>query len=113
MSVDEQIETIDITIEQAQEVIGGMESMQNLMNNPDFIKIVTEGYFKDEASRLVLVKADMEMQTPTQQEYITKAIDAIGFFKQYTLKMIRVGQMAQKTVTEHELLREQLLAEDN
>lgn len=79
------VEQIELSKEEAQKVIRLGECMERLVTNPDFDKLIHENYFKEEASRLVLLKAHPNMQDDKAQKDIEHAINAIGHFRQYMM----------------------------
>lgn len=111
MTNEEQIENIEISIEQAKKAIDSMNSLLKLTKNKDFKKVINEGYFEKEASRLVLLKADPSMQSPEDQRLIENSIIAIGFLRQYFSAVIQMGRMAERTLASDESTREELLSE--
>ena len=56
--IDNQVEEIELEINQAKEKVALKDSLEKLIKNRDFKKVITEGYFEQEAIRLVLLKAD-------------------------------------------------------
>lgn len=84
-------------------------ALANLRNNRDFKKLITEGYLKDEAIRLVSLKADPMMQTPEFQASIVKQIDAIGFLAQYFITIDQKHGIAVNQVKSIDAMREDLL----
>lgn len=109
--IDQQIEEIEISIEQSKKLIDMMESMKKLTDNPDFKKVIIDGYFKDEASRLVLLKADDTMQDDKDQMQIMNQINAIGYVRKYFSTIYQLGHMAERSVEADKQTREELLAE--
>lgn len=107
------LESIEISIQTAEEHVAKMEALLSLAANKNFTKIVDEGYFKEEASRLVLLRADPSMQKPEDQAAILKSIDAIGAFRQYLAGVIHVGRMMEKGLKEDIDMRNEMLTEDN
>lgn len=111
MNNEEQLENIEISIEQAKKAIDMMESLLKLTKNKDFKKVINEGYFEKEASRLVLLKADPSMQSPEDQRLLDNSIIAIGFLRQYFSAVIQMGRMAERSIANDEVTREELLGE--
>jgi|TARA_B110000902_G_scaffold158551_1_gene181725 hypothetical protein len=111
MSNQEDLEVIDITIEQAKHSVDMAEALNKLKVNKAFIKVVLNGYFEKEATRLVLLKADPNMQSPEDQAQVLRAIDSIGSLRQYFITLGQLGGMAQKSIADCELSREEILAE--
>ena len=111
MNTSEQLEHIEISIEQAKKLIDNKNALIRLTDNPDFKLLVLEGYFKEEASRLVLLKADPEMQKDTEMKSIEKSIDAIGYVRLYFRTIMQLGSRAEQDLLGSEQTREELLAE--
>lgn len=111
-STGEQIEQIELSIEQAKGMVDNMKSLRNLTNNPDFKNIILDGYFRDEASRVVLLKADPSMQKEFDQAYLTNSIIAIGYLRQYLSSIMQMGQQAERDIFNAEKTREEILAEE-
>lgn len=113
MSTDDNVENIDISIEQAKQAVNKMNSVINLSKNRDFIAVIEKGYFEEEASRLVLLKADPGVQKPEDQAAIIRAIDAIGNFRQYLGSVIQIGRMMEKTLADDIDTKHQMQQEEN
>jgi len=107
-----EIEQIEVSIEAARKDVDKMESLLRLVSNKDFIDVIDEGYFMDEASRLVILKADPSMADDGSQKIIDHGIIAIGNVRQYLQKVMQVGRMAQQGIKEDEETRQELLAEE-
>lgn len=107
-----ELENIELSIEQARLSVNTRAALNTLTDDKNFKKVVTEGYFKDEASRLVLLKADPSMQTPAHQNTLEKSIDAIGYFRLYLSTIYQLGAMAEKAMIEDEATRDELEAEE-
>jgi len=103
--VDNQVEAMEISLQQQKEILASMESLERLIANKDFEKIFTEGYFKNEACRLVQMRGEPAMTKPEDQEAILKAIDSIAGLRQYLRTIMQFGSMAKKAImdTEEEL----------
>lgn len=108
---NEQIEQLELNIEDAKEIVSRKRAVENLLKNDDFKKVITEGYFKDEASRLVLLKADMNYQTVESQSQMDKSIISIGYLRQYLSSLMQLGTMAENAIASDELTLEELHAE--
>ena len=99
MSV-EQIEAVELSIEQAKKQISLRDDLQKLISNKQFKKVILEGYFEKEASRLVLLKASPEMQEETSQKAIDDSIIAIGQLRQHFITINQFGAMADRTMAD-------------
>jgi len=105
------VETIELSISESQKYIDKMESIFKLSKNKDFNAVIEKGYFEEEASRLVLLKADPSMQSESDQNMINKSIDSIGYFRQYLRSVIQMGRMMERSIEDDKRTREELLAE--
>lgn len=108
----EQIETLNISIEQAKKCVDDAITLDKLVNNKDFKKLILEGYFKDTASRLVLLKAEPHMRSKEHQEAITADIDAIGGFRQHLVSITQLGERAKQDIQNDRDTREEMLNEE-
>ena len=108
---DQDVEQVEINIEQAKAMIDNMKALERLTANKDFNNLIIEGYFKEEASRLVLLRADPSFSAPNMQADLLKAIDAIGQFKLYCNTIMGMGRTAERSLEADEQTLEELLAE--
>jgi len=119
MNTDDSIEEISITLKEAKEQIAFAEALERLQKNPDFIKVIEEGYLKKEAIRLVHSKAIYSdvMQDEKTQKMILKDIDAIGSLINYFNMQFKSADMAKQTLKagndEIDLIRSEIDVEDN
>ena len=112
MNNQEQLEHVELSIDQAKYSIDLMESLDRLTANPDFVKIVLEGYFEEEAQRLVMLRVDPNFQKDVDQSELLRSIDSIGTLKMYFNMIMQFGISAQRAKTADEATREEILAED-
>lgn len=110
-NLEDQLESIEISIDAAKKNIERGKMLDKLREYPEFKSLVLEGYFEREASRLVLLKADPSMQGKEHQEQIIKNIDAIGFLRQYFNTIYRIAEMSSRALKNDEETREELLGE--
>src|SRR6056300_939800 len=109
--IDQQIEQIELSIEAAKANVEKMEALLRLIDNKDFKDIIDDGYFRDEAARVVILKADPEMQEAKYQDQLDKSIVAIGQLRQYFRSIMQMGRMAERSIRDDEETRQELLAE--
>ena len=108
---DVDLETVEVSMEQAKEAVERFKAMQRLTKNRDFKKIVLEGYFEKEPVRLCILKSDHAMQNEESQAAIIKQIDAIGSVRQYFHMIMQMGRMAEKELESLEEAHAEMLAE--
>ena len=109
--IENQIEQIEVGMLQAKDAVNRMHAFQKLLTNENFKSIVEEGYFKEEASRLVLLKSDPQMSSDENQKAIDNAIIGIGQLRQYFQTTMQLGRMAEKALIDDEQAHEELLRE--
>lgn len=107
-----QLQQIEISLEDAQANVALAEKLNRLHKNKDFQELIIEGYFRDEASRAVLLKADPEMCEDREQKQLNDIITSIGGLRQYFHKVFRLGQMSEQSMEADKQTRQELLAED-
>ena len=88
--IEHQVEQIELNIQQAKQLVEMGDVLDRLTQNPDFTRVIDEGYLKNEAVRLVHLKAAPSMQSDEAQQAITKEIDGIGALLGY-FRAIRHG----------------------
>lgn len=112
MNIDTQLQAIDRNLEEDKKAVDLASALNRLSTNKDFREVIKVGYFEKEAIRLVLLKADINMQSPERQEAIIKAIDSIGFLHQYFNTINQLASIATKSIEYNEEAREELLQEN-
>lgn len=111
-STEQQLSALEREIKEARVHADLGEALINLRSNRDFNKLITDGFLKEQAVRLVHLKADPNMQAPHQQAAIVRDIDAIGVLAEY-FNMVRIqAANAVKQITDAEETRAELLAEE-
>ena len=109
---EQQLEKIEIDINVAKGHIDKKKSLERLSNNKDFIALIEVGYFEKEASRSVLLRAAPSAQDEDIQNGINNTITGIGELKQYFVKIMHFGRMAEQSLVEDEKTQEEISAEE-
>lgn len=104
------IEQIELSIEDAKELIKRKDMALKLASNREFKKLVLDGYFVDEAARLVAVSGDY-LQKDYRDE-IFDAIKAISHFKQFMQNIVKTGEIAERELRDQEEVLDELRAAD-
>jgi hypothetical protein len=105
-----QIAEIQAQATQAKQFAEFGQAIERLKVNRDFQKVVLEGYFREEAIRLVNAKASPECESPDKQRSIVTQIDAIGCFHGYLNTKLRLADIGAKQVAECEAAIEEIEA---
>jgi hypothetical protein len=111
MATQQDLEQLEISMDEARKTVALRDALRRLTENKDWKEVVDEHFFRNEASRLVLLKADQEMQTPENQAAIDRQILTIGGFRSMLRTIFQLGNMAEQAITADENTREAILAE--
>lgn len=95
-----QIEEVELSIEHAKEIIARGAMAERLSHNPDFKKLVLEGYFVSEAARLALLFSDPNISDEIR-DAVGRELMGPGTFKRYLSTMVQMGHIAQRELGEH------------
>ena len=105
------LKEIESNIKESKKLVELGAALERLRNNPDFKEVIIQGYFEQEAIRLVHLKADKNMQTPERQASIVAQMDAIGALSEYFAVVSHRAMLASKAIESDEQTRDELLAE--
>ena len=97
----------EMTEKEAREIIKTKDDLEKLFKNAAFKKIISDGYFKDEAARIAQAITNPEMQDEVDQRSLDEMFRAIGHFNNYLLNVIQRGRETEIQLKEHE---EEMLA---
>lgn len=105
-----ELEEVEIQIEIAQSMRKLRDSLVALRENKHFKDVIEEGYFKEEAARLVMAKsADLDERF---QDRLDGMIIGVGALANYFEMVMRRGAEMDAAIEDHEATREELLAEE-
>lgn len=79
-----------------------LDALNRLAKNKDFKLIIDDGYFRDEAIRAVMLKADPTQESPECQEHLDKVITSIGYLRQYFRAITAEGVAAYNAIEDAE-----------
>jgi rRNA processing protein Krr1/Pno1 len=103
-----QLAEIEISLEQAKEVVAMGLALQRLYSNQDFIKVIGDGYFKDEALRLVYLKGDSVLDAEAMKD-VDNQITAIGLLRTYFRRLMGQAQQAQQAIQDMQDMQHEML----
>jgi len=104
------IEQVEIQIDMANRIRKLRDNCVKLMNSKAFKDVIEEGYFKEEAARLVMAKSSN--LNPDQMRLIDNMICGIGALSNWFESVMRRGAEMDQAIGEHEQTREEILAEE-
>jgi len=106
------VQRIENNIKEARAIVELSNSLDRLKGNRDFKKLILEGYFRDEAVRLVHLKVDPSMQTAERQASVVSQIDAIGGLSSFLRTVEFNASIAAKAIESGEADIEEIQAEE-
>ena len=104
------LEQVEIQIEMANKLRALRDNCFKLTANESWKDVIDEGYFKEEAARLVMAKSSN--LTPEQMQLIDNMMLGIGALANYIESVMRRGAEMDQAIGEHEETREEILAEE-
>jgi hypothetical protein len=90
--IAQDIEEIELTIEHARHLVEKAEMADRLSRNPDFRKLIMEGYFETETARLGLLVGDPHHAD--SQEMIMNDLKGTGALKRFFQNIFLLGRTA-------------------
>lgn len=113
MSIESDLAELEINIENVKGAIKLAETLEKLEENPEWKELITEGFLKKEAARVVALKGDMQMRMAgeIQMQWLEDMITGIGAFQAYLNFIRQRGASARQTLAQNEETREHLLQE--
>lgn len=108
---EEELHEVHLTVEQAKRQVALRDSFEKLKENADFVDLIFNEYFQNEAARLVSVRTDFNMQGEQQQKDVNKAMDAVGYLRRYLATITYNGNQAEKALIDAEETRQEILQE--
>ena len=103
------LEQVEIQIDMAQKLRKMRDTCVKLTESEPFKDVITEGYFKEEAARLVMAKSSN--LNPDQMKLIDNMQYGIGALANFLESVMRRGSEMDTAIGEHEQTREEILAE--
>lgn len=93
------VQEIAIELSTAEKYVEDAKSLERLMMNPDFKRLIIKGFANDEAVRLVNFRASDEVQdNPAVLKRVDRGIDAIGYLQEYFRKIEIIGEQSASSI---------------
>jgi hypothetical protein len=109
-----EVQQIQLEIGQARDWIRKAECLERLRDNPDFKDLILEGYFKEEAARIVGLKASPNFifAGEDQMTFLNILENGVGALQQYFAQIRMQSDAASKSLEEMENTQEEVYAEE-
>lgn len=114
--VEQQLNSVEISIEDAKRKIERSEALARLEKNKDFQLLFLEGLMKEDAIRQVMLLASPGLKAPGEGAIVAKAgiqsrMEMIGELYNWCRWTHMEGNQSRKALEEHEETRVELLKE--
>lgn len=106
-----QIEQIEISITEARKMVERGKMAEKLQSNRAFKELVSEGYFVEEAARLVHLSSDPNLQ-PNLREAVLRDMNGPGAFRRYLMTIVQMGKVAETEIAEAQEMIEEIREEE-
>lgn len=106
-----EIEEIEISIEEAKKYIARAEDVRILSEHPSFKRLVMDGYFLHEASRLAHLSSDPAIDEKIRG-YVMRDLAGPGSLKRYFQAIINMGNGAANEIRESEATLDEIRNEE-
>ena len=115
-SVDQQLDAVEVSIDEAKEKIARSEALRRLEKNKDFQMLFLNGLMEKDAVRQVMLLASPGLKAPGEGATVAKAgiqarIDMIGELYNWCRWTHMEADSMRGALEEHEQTRQELLAE--
>lgn len=101
------IETIELTIQEAQKKVDRAEALRKLHGNREFKKLILEDYFDTELKRLGRCLGSSSPSLVASRDEAVIEIQAIAKLQEFFATIIREGRAMEQLIAEHtEMLAE-------
>ena len=104
-----ELEQVEIQIDTAKRIRALRDNCVKLMDSKYFKDVIEDGYFKEEAARLVMAKSSN--LNADQMKLIDNKQYGIGALANFLESVMRRGSEMDTAIGEHEQTREEILAE--
>ncbi len=108
--MNDDIEQIELSIKEAEAKVERRDRLAKLHENKAFRELIVDGYFKDNAVRLVSAYGDPSASH--LQADLLKDIEAVGRLQQYFRTIYQQGDAAERALVEAREELEDIRAED-
>lgn len=106
------LKQLEEAVAQAKADVEFGNALERLRSNRDFKQVILEGYFKEEAIRLVHLKGSPHLQSPESQKSILTQIDAISSVSEYMSLALHRARQGSKLLEDADRMREEIAAEE-
>ncbi len=108
-SLDNLLAALDRSIANSKKTVEIGAAVGRLMLSRDFKRVILDGYFKDEATRLVHELAKVENQSEARRVSLVRQMDSVANLKAYMDRLVDEAGFAEKDIALNNQSRDQLI----
>lgn len=101
MNNDDQIQQVEMSLEEARRIQAFRDAIFRLERNSDYKTVITDGYFRDEALRLVMISGEFNLSEKAQEAVIND-IKAISSLAQFLRNAVTAGSLMDQEVKSYQ-----------
>jgi hypothetical protein len=111
MSIESQLQELETDIENVKKTVRRYELLEKLEDSPEWKELIEDGYFRDEAARVVGLRGDLQMRMggELQMQWLDDMLTGIGALQQYLNFIKQTGSAAKHALEEDQETRAELL----
>lgn len=102
---------IELSMAEATKMVERANDVRALIENPLFKKVVDDGYFMAEASRLAHLTSDPNISEEIRG-YVVRDLTGPGAFKRYLQAMLQMGNIARNEIAQAQQALDELHEEE-
>ena len=106
-----QIETLELTKEQAQHAIKLREHAKKLLKNRDFKAVFEDEYFDAYIKNTALLLSEVKQDSPKMYEDLVDELEAVGRVRAFIQGIFQKANMAEKSIEDADAQLAELRAE--
>lgn len=109
--IAQEIQQVEISLETAKSTYELGQALERLHDNPDFKKVIAEGYLEQEAIRLVSLAGHPSFQSVEDQAGLQRQINGVGAIRGYFHAIMQQAQVAGNAIDDYKSTLEELRGE--
>ena len=95
-------EEVELEMVETQQWVSRYEALQRLEKNPDFIKVISEGYIRDRSLQGVSMLANEGVKRQGQRPDVMEMLVAVSTLQDYFKMLKNLGAIAKEDMEEAE-----------
>lgn len=111
MNSNNEIQQVEVSLEAAQDMVAFGDALLRLEQNRDFQRVILDGYFRDEAARLVMLTGAPNINDASRAN-VHASIRGVAELRQYLIAKRAMADVARKEVEDYQDALVEMRAEE-